>query len=180
MLNRKLYEASVEESIKFQALCQSMGREDLVDIDKKFMEAQHKKYYSKHTRDYYAWIGVNPPVNTTTLKALYDHAVNIMPYRGYEMTPEIHTKNGQRPHLHILLKINANTRKQHIVAKLAKAFKLNPQSVDVSISSSSSLIESWRKYLRGEKTEEKQELVEKDKEYRENNNIPHMYICPSQ
>jgi len=66
------------------------------------------------------------------------------------------------------------------VAKLAKAFKLNTQSVDVSISSSSSLVETWRRYLRGEKTDSKQEFVDKDKIYREDNNIPHIYKCPSQ
>jgi len=180
MLNRKIWEASCVESLKFRELCQANGWTEAIERDKKFMEAQHKKLYSKQSRDYYAWIGVNPPVNTTTLKELYDTAVKIMPYRGYEMTPEIQTKNGQRPHLHILLKINSNTRKQHIVAKLAKAFKLNTQSVDVSISSSSSLVETWRRYLRGEKTDSKQEFVDKDKIYREDNNIPHIYKCPSQ
>ena len=171
MLNRKIMENSVVEALKFQELCLRMGYDDLYEKDKKYMSAITKPTAVQK----YAWVGINPEVGAFTLKELYDKAVLTIPYREYEMTAEQFTKGGIRPHLHILIKVSANARKNHIIARLAKVFDIAEQSVQVRISHNLSLVSQWQKYLKGEKSECKLEDVEKDREYRENNNIPHIY-----
>lgn len=180
-MNKKIWEDSCEESFKFRQLCQRLGYLDLIEKDKKFMECHLKKLRGQKDsgNSNYAWIGVNPPPDTYTLKELYNLCVEKFPYREYEMVAEQFTTGGIRPHLHILLKVSGNTRKNHVISRLSKVFEIEAASVQVRISSNVSLVERWRKYLQGEKSDTKSEYVSKDKEYRENNNIPHIYICPS-
>lgn len=187
-MNRKIIESCIEESIKFQQLAKEMGYLDLVEKDKDFMRRRIHELKTSNVGRPHAWIGVNPPVDKyNSLKALYEQAVESMPYGAYQLCAEQHTKGGIRPHLHILMEVSSNTRKNHIITRLAKAFELEESSIQVRISKNKVLIDKWRQYLRGEKADSKKDDVKKDAEYRENNNIPHIYShgsgtpseCPS-
>lgn len=82
------------------------------------------------------------------------------------------------PHIHMLVEPYANGKiipKSTIIRDLSRAFKLKSNYVDVAS-------EPWnynkrRGYIMGDKKDEKKELVEKDREYREKNNIDEYYIC---
>lgn len=175
-MNKKIWEDSCVESAKFRQLCVKFNMPDLIEKDKKFMDAQRKELFKKsNEKSKFAWIGLNPPPNTYTLKELYELCVDKFPYRGYEMVAEQFTQGGIRPHLHILLKVSDNSRKNHIISRLAKSFEMDAASVQVRISNNYSLIDRWQKYIQGEKSDTKMEYVNNDKEYRQNNNIPHIY-----
>lgn len=173
-------EACIEESIKFQQLAKDMGYLDLVEKDKDFMRRRIHEFKTSNVGIPHAWIGVNPPVNKyNSLKALYEHAVAEMPYGKYQMCAEQHTKGGVRPHLHILLEVSSNERKSHIITRLAKVFDVEESSIQARISKNKVLIDKWRQYLRGEKADSKMDCVKLDAEYRQNNNIPHIYNVPT-
>lgn len=174
MLNYEQKRRDVAESIKFQELCERLGYTDLIEKDKNFMQVK----YTPIKKDNFAWIGINPEVGTYTMEALYSHAVSKLPYSAYELVVEQHTDGGIRPHLHILVRISGNARKNHIITRMAKIFDIQENFVQVRITNSSSLVEKYKKYLRGEKTDSKTENVSKDKIDREKNNIPDIYICP--
>lgn len=179
-MNRKIWESCIEESIKFQQLAKEMGYLDLVEKDKDFMRLKQKEFRTSTCGLQHAWIGVNPPIDKyNSLKALYEHAVDKMPYGKYQMCAEQHTKGGVRPHLHILLEVSSNERKSHIITRLAKAFDVEESSIQARISKNKVLIDKWRQYLRGEKADSKMDDVKKDAEYREKNNIPHIYNVPT-
>ena len=126
-----------------------------------------------------AFVGINPPIGQYSLKELYDFAVDRYPYKDYIMVVEQNTKGGVRPHLHLAHPVTDNTRKNHVIARLAKIFEIEQNSVDVKISRSFIVISRWLKYIRGEKKEEKQEDVEKDIKDRDYYNIPHIYTDDS-
>lgn len=174
MLNYEQKRRDVAESIKFQELCERMGYTDLLDKDRNFMQVK----YTPIKKENFVWIGINPEVGTYTMEALYSHAISKLPYRAYELVVEQHTEGGIRPHLHILASGSANTRKNHIITRMAKIFGIQENFVQVRITNSSSLVDKYRKYLRGEKTDSKQDNVIKDRGDREKYNIPHIYICP--
>lgn len=124
----------------------------------------------------FAFVGINPPAGSVTLKELYDFCVAHYPYKGYTMCVEQNTPDeGVRPHLHILHPVTGNTRKNHIISRLAKLFKVEENYIDVKVSKSNPVISRWGAYLRGEKKGEKIEYVEKDIKDRDIYNIPHIY-----
>lgn len=176
MLNYEQKRRDVAESIKFQELCERLGYTDLLDKDKNYMQVK----YTPIKKENFVWIGINPEVGTYTMEALYSHAISKMPFRAYELVVEQHTDGGIRPHLHILAACSGNSRKNHIITRMAKIFDIQENFVQVRITNSSSLVDKYKKYLRGEKTDSKQDNVEKDRVDREKYNIPHIYICPSQ
>lgn len=81
----------------------------------------------------YAWIGINPPPGDYTLKELYEKLLKDNPYSPSSAVVEQHTEGGIRPHIHQLVRVSSNTRKNHIITKLSKIYGLNPQSVQVNI-----------------------------------------------
>lgn len=178
-MNRKIWESCIEESIKFQQLAKEMGYLDLVEKDKDFMRLKQKEFKTSTCGSQHAWIGVNPPIDKyNSLKALYEHAIEKMPFGEYQMCAEQHTKGGIRPHLHILSPVSGNTRKNHIITRLAKAFDVDESSIQVRLTKNKVLLDKWNSYLRGEKVDSKMDDVKKDADYREKNNIPSLYRCP--
>lgn len=123
----------------------------------------------------YAFIGVNPPSGSCSMRELYDLCVASYPYKGYTMCVEQHTDGGVRPHLHILHPVSKDTRKNHMISRLSKVFSLEKNFINVSVSRNSGCISRWQAYLRGEKKDEKIENVEKDIKERDIYNIPHIY-----
>lgn len=98
-----------------------------------------------------------------------------LPYDSYEMVVEQHTDGGVRPHVHALIEVKATTRKNHMITRLARIFKIQENFVSVCITSVPSLLDRYRRYLRGEKSLVKSENVVKDQEVREKLGIPHLY-----
>lgn len=125
-----------------------------------------------HGVDNYAWIGINPPPGEYTLKELYEKLLKDNPYTPSQAVVEQHTEGGIRPHIHQLVRVSSNTRKNHIITKLSKVYGLNPQSVQVNITKNKILIDKWEGYLSGSKKDNKMENVELDKIDREKDNIP--------
>jgi len=167
----------MEENLKFLELLENplfnpKGTPEQIQSYKNML----LKKEAKHPSQSYAMVGINPPPGTFSLKDLYDFCVEHYPYKDYIMCVEQHTGSGViRPHLHILHPISPDARKNHVITRLAKVFKLERQSIDVSISRSSIVISRQEKYIRGEKKEEKLENVEKDIKDREYYNIPNIY-----
>lgn len=125
----------------------------------------------KKEPDYHAWIGVNPPPGTVTMRELIDIP---LPYQNYEMVVEQHTAGGLRPHLHILAKVSKTTRPKTEINRLAKLYNLLPSSIDYKISINSVITNAHRAYIRGNKASEKAENTASDREAREKESIPHL------
>lgn len=126
-------------------------------------------------KTYKAWIGINPPPNTISLVDLFNKGKELIPYRRYLMCVEQHTEGGIRPHLHILARVTETTRAKYEIPRLAKLFNLNPNSIECKITCIDGINQQREKYILGEKTEDKQEKVLKDRKIRETLGIPQFY-----
>jgi len=89
---------------------------------------------------------------------------------------EFHRENGFHPHCHFLLQLNDTLPKSKIVEKLfaikgMKKVVLSKTFIDVKQAE-----EYHIKYLKGDKTQEKMECVEKDIEFRNKNSIPQKFF----
>ena len=122
-----------------------------------------------------AFVGINPPIGQYSMRELFDFAVDKYPYKDYIMVVEQNTTGFVRPHLHISHCVSDNTRKNHIISRLANIFKVEKQCINVDVSRSFVVISRRLKYIRGEKKQEKKEDVEKDIKDRNIFNIPHIY-----
>lgn len=175
--SREFRRKQMEEDFKFMELFDNplynkkVTPEFIADYKAKLLKKDEEKAPGRS----WAFVGINPPCGTFNIKGLYDYCVEHYPYKDYMMTVEQNTAGGIRPHLHILHPVSDNTRKNHVITRLAKVFKLESQSIDVSISRSSVVVSRWQNYIRGEKKEEKLENVEKDIKDREYYNIPNIY-----
>lgn len=174
MLKRELDKQRLREQLKFLEQCEQFSPEKLDFFRKSFLEEE--KAHSTFGDQSYAWIGINPPPDTCSLKQLYELLICKGKVYGGKAVMEQHTDNGVRPHIHLLAKVGPNVRRNHIVTRLAKIYDLKPQSIDVNISKNKVLIEKWEKYLIGEKKEGKLENCKKDSEDRETHGIPHLII----
>lgn len=165
---------------KFKELFSQTLDEFIADTIKK-SDAILKKRFIKPTPDNeatHAWIGINPPLNTITLRELYEkteeavHKYKWLQKSGYVV--EAHTNNGYRPHVHLL----AVTKEKayRIIQILSKYYNVESNSIECKIYHHGILYEEHINYIKGLKTSEKEELVELDKEVRENANIPHINI----
>ena len=162
------------EDFKLLDLIESLGEKHRETYDK--VKSRMMKYdEAKAPGKSYAFVGVNPPCGQYSLKELYEFCVKNYPYPGFLMCVEQNTPGGIRPHLHIAHPVSENTRKNHIISRLAKLFQVDPNSIDVSVSKSSIVLSRWVKYIHGEKKQEKQDNVEKDIKDRQYYNIPHIY-----
>lgn len=181
MYNRRILDEKIKCALDFQELMISLGKFDLAEKDH---ERSVKLYNSgpmdKKGSTSFAWVGINPEVGAYAFEELYHYAVEKVPFPEYQMCVEQHTKGGIRPHIHLLVKVSKNTRKNHIIKRLAKLFNVADESVQVRLSCSTGQIDAWSKYLRGEKAASKLEDVAKDRTDRANKNIPDVYKCPSQ
>lgn len=129
---------------------------------------------SDSSTDTYLWLGINPPIGSYTLLELYSKLLKENPYPGSVACLEQNTRGGIRPHIHLLAKVSSNTRKNHVISKISKSWSLVPQSIDASLSKSSSLVSKWNGYIRGSKTADKMENVELDRIDREKYSIPNL------
>lgn len=132
-------------------------------------------YKNTSYKEYYMFIGINPPPNTYTMSELYELGKERTPYPEFIMTVEQNTDQGIRPHLHILAKGLKHTRKSREIPRLAAIFKLSSQCIDFKSSSDTQLNSVRRSYIKGNKTDSKTNHVEQDKIDRAASGIPDFY-----
>lgn len=177
MYKRHRTAESIRESLIFQELCRTLGYDELAERDHKYEQSKDPHPPFKiDTGTKYAWVGINPPAQRfKDMLELFEYAKAKLPYKTYDMVVEQHTENGIRPHLHLLIKVKDSERKNHVISLLARLFELEENFISVKLSTISTIIETWRKYLRGDKKLDKQENVGKDQLERERLGIPHLY-----
>lgn len=125
---------------------------------------------------YMAWIAINPPPLTISMEDLYTFTKNNLPYDNYIMSVEQNTVNGLRPHIHALAECRATTRPKVEISRLAKLYKLQDNFIEYKVSRNRKLNISRQNYIRGEKTDSKLLLVEKDIKDRLSLNILNYYL----
>ncbi len=109
------------------------------------------------------------------MSGLVDTA-SALPYKNYMYCVEQYTDNGIRPHLHILAKVDENTRPNKEIDRLATLFTTQKNFIEYKISTSKKLKISRQKYIRGEKTQDKLINVEKDIKEREIQQLQNYYL----
>lgn len=177
MFSRRRREDAIKIALEFHENLERMGLHDLAEKDRQLCA---KLYDSKPpAKELFAWVGINPELKSFSFEELYRFAVEKVPFDEYQMAVEQHTKGGIRPHLHLLIKVSKNTRKNHIVTRLAKLFNIANNCIQVRLSCNDAQIEAWLKYLSGDKSASKLEDVAKDREDRQKYNIPDIYKCPT-
>jgi hypothetical protein len=87
---------------------------------------------------------------------------------------EAFTNNGLRPHIHMI--VVSNVRPSRMIDQFSKWFKCEKNMIEVN--SMNFGYEDKMNYLKGIKTESKQEFVINDRNMREELNIPHIYPTP--
>ena len=116
------------------------------------------------------WVMISPdPKKYTSIEHLFLHLGDMKISEKYIATVEAHTKEGYRPHIHMIL--YSNRRPNRIVAQFSKHFDCKTNFIECKTSYNHSIN---LKYLNGDKQDEKKEYVEADRVERENNSIPHL------
>ena len=137
------------------------------------METKQKKH---------RWLTVTTPKDTTPSELVSCMQIHMgrsysSRIRGY--TFEFTGKDMQyHPHIHILYDNHTQPQKSQLLRDLAKDFKVLPNFVEnctEGIKSSKRYFERIN-YLKGEKKESKIEMVNKDNQIREENNIKNYYL----
>lgn len=87
---------------------------------------------------------------------------------------------GEGIHIHLINKNPKITKRpSHIVREVSKLFNIKKNFVDVETSNDQELLETRRKYIRGEKKDTKMDAVKMDKLFRKNNNLALVYTNAS-
>ena len=86
---------------------------------------------------------------------------------------ERYSDSGENLHIHILKK--GNYSKSKIIRDLSKKFKIQTNFVDVRYGVAKDLYQKRLQYIKGEKTEKKELNVEKDKQWRKENELKDYY-----
>ena len=146
---------------------------DCYDADIRLLNDKYEKQFclktGKKVEDKHMWVCINPKYSS--LKDLYEDFVKSKVVRkyNYEAVVESHTNGGYRPHIHMI--IYTEERPNRIIDKLSRVFKCDKNFVDCKTSYE---LEAHRKYLCGEKREEKLDNVDGDRNERDANGIPHL------
>ncbi len=114
------------------------------------------------------WVGINPPPEKYTLKQLYDKMIDISEnpkikfFRdSYIWNVEQNTQNGIRPHIHLIL-TDATVRPSRVIETLAKSFDIAKNSIQCKRHFNGIMYNEHIDYIKGKKTDSKQEDVGKD------------------
>jgi len=169
MFAKELKTLRCRENLKFLENVERICPDKYDHFKQQFLEEEQAK--SKFAKDSYAWIGINPPPDTSSLLDLYHKLLECNIYGGKAVV-EQHTEGGVRPHIHQLAKVAPNVRKNHMITRLAKKYGLNENSINITISKNKVLIDKWTDYINGQKKDEKLENVDKDRQDRLELNIP--------
>lgn len=130
----------------------------------------------------YKWIGINPfphiddpeslAIKTKQLyNVLKSKCITTSWLDKSAFVVEVFTESGTRPHIHMIT-IN-DIRPARMISQLSKWFKCEKNMIEVN--SMTFGYEEKFKYISGIKKESKIQYVDKDYNYREKLNIPHLY-----
>ena len=120
------------------------------------------------------WIGIDPPPNTITLKELWTRTLSAL--RKYKWLAthaccaEAHTKNGYRPHIHLLA--ITSEKPGRVIAALANHFSLKKNSIECKAHHRGHLFGEHYDYIIGKKLTEKMKEVDLDTLERKKHEIP--------
>ena len=119
----------------------------------------------------YSWVGISPdPTVYSTMSALYERLLEL-PLNNYIASVEAYTKEGYRPHIHMIL--FTHHKPYRVIDKLAKHFKCEKNFVNCK--NMTQFYDEKLSYIRGDKDEiGKQQYVIQDREEREREGIPHV------
>lgn len=149
--------------------------EECLKADLKKLDLAYEKYFPKPTDDKfkYTWVGINPSIEYyPTMSALYKDLKSLnMKSQSYEAVVEGHTKEGYRPHIHMIL--HTHVKPYRIVKALSEHFHCASNFIEVK--NMSQFYSEKQDYIRGKKKDDsKIPYVEKDREERERCSIPHL------
>lgn len=166
-----------EETVrKFEEICELCMYRALKNL---------KIKYFGEDKDCHTWIGINPCVLGDTspqLKNLYDKTLNVLgkykciPSRGVAFCVERNTKNGIRPHIHLMIRGSQADRPAHIAKTLAKYYGCPQNLIDVKKFRNKNMFDEHLNYIKGVKKVEKLQYVEADKQDRNAENVEHYYV----
>lgn len=149
--------------------------EQCFNAELKQLNLAYEKYFPKNNEAdddniKYTWVGINPDIKEyPTMLSLYNRLKELPKiFQHFEAVVEGHTKNGYRPHIHMVL--FTKVKPYRIVQTLSKFFKCQPQFVEVK--NYKKFYSEKIDYIRGKKDKEKMPYVLKDREERLENNIP--------
>lgn len=134
--------------------------------------------YESFSGKSHLWVGINPPQEKYTLIELYQHMQEVTNRpkiaffrEGYMWSIEQNTSGGVRPHIHLML-LDTKVKPSRVIETLAKSFDLAKNSIECKRHFADHLYNVHIDYIKGIKTEEKDENVKKDKQDRETLGIP--------
>lgn len=120
------------------------------------------------------WIGVNPPPKTVSLDNLWVKAsLAVLKYKWLKCHAyciEAHTKNGYRPHLHIMAV--SDEKPNRVISALANHFCLDKQSIECKAHHKGHLFGEHYDYIIGAKADAKMKDVDLDILERKKYDIP--------
>lgn len=137
------------------------------------------KYYGT-SEDNHTWIGIDP--SGTTLETLWEKTKNLGGRYCFTISDnmafsvEQNTKNGIRPHVHMMIRGVINQRPAYIAKRLAEYYDCAPNFIDVKHYRRKQLYEEHLNYIQGIKQEEKMPQVQLDIIDREALGIPHFKL----
>ena len=166
-----------EETVrKFEEICEKCMYRALKNL--------RNKYFGQ-SEDCHTWIGINPCVlgdETPQLKNLWDKTISLLgrykciPSSGVAFCVERNTRNGIRPHIHLMIVGEQQDRPAHIVNTLAKYYGCAKNLIDVKKFKRKQMLAEHLKYIKGEKALEKMPFVELDRKDRIKENVENFYV----
>lgn len=125
------------------------------------------------TNKYFVTIGLNH--QTFNVKDFLK-SINVLFRKSFVLSAEgvfeIYRTNGEHPHVHIIMEV-PKMRPGMVVTKIFQTAGMSKIVLSRNFVDVKPCEEYHYKYINGEKIEEKMECCEKDKLFREKNNIPH-------
>lgn len=110
------------------------------------------------------------------IKACLNRNSAMLNGNSYMFNLEFYGKSSaEHPHAHILIK-GGGMDKSKIIRAFARQFKIKDNFIDVQRSECGQLYTKREAYIKGNKQEKKMEQVEKDRDFRKNNNIEEYYV----
>lgn len=140
---------------------------DCLQSELTLLEKRYDGIIAKKDVAKYMWIGINPKFDS--MDQLYNK-LKTLPLGNYTATVEGYTKEGYRPHIHMLL--ITNHKPYRIIDKLASHF--NCEKNFIQAKNMTKYYDEKMNYLKGNKIDEKKEFVEKDIKERDESGIPHI------
>ena len=127
------------------------------------------------------WVGINPLPKTdepdsSLLLPLFSKMEQCvrrhkMFNKGYLYCLEAHTNEGFRPHIHLVI-TDTKVKQSRVIETLAKSFNCDKHFIQVKKFTDGVMYPEHLKYIKGEKQDSKEELVENDLKILTGLNIP--------